>query len=129
MPSNTRHIVLINSDDLIQEMMQFCLETILNCKLIAVHSGLEAIERASEEVIDAILLDLDQDLLSLNNREIISDLKQNPLTNSIPLVLLTSFPQSQEIIKFQRMGEIKAIAKSFDLSNLAERLSTLLDWK
>lgn len=129
MPSNTRQILLINSDDLIQEMMQFCLETILNCKLIAVKSGLEAIERASEEVIDAILLDLDEDLPRLNNSEIIRDLKQNPLTTSIPLVLLTSFPQSQEIIKFQRLGGIKAIAKSFDLSNLAEGLPTLLDWK
>lgn len=126
MPSNTRHILLINSDHLIQETMQLCLETILNCKLIIVDFSLEAIEMALEKQIDAILLDIDEVPWDLSSSEIIRDLKQNSLTDPIPLVLLTSTPQSQEIIKFQRRG-IKAITKSFDLLNLASQISALLD--
>ena len=129
--NSTRHILLINSDDLIQEMMQFCLEAVLNCKLIMVDSGSSAIAKASEQKIEAILLDFDDfngDIADFNGTEIIRDLEQNPVTNSIPLVLLTSSPQSAEIIRLQHSA-IFVIAKSFDLSNLANQISTLLGWK
>ncbi|MGL5833040.1 MAG: response regulator, partial [Waterburya sp.] len=117
----TRRILLIHAEDAIAEMMLLCLETITDCEVMTVNSGIKAIERASEA--DAILLDLDEAMPDLCWREIVQNLEQNPSTNSIPLILLTATPQSQEMLTFQQTREIRAITKSFDLLNLANQIS------
>ncbi len=124
----TRRILIIHPDNAIKEMMQLCLETIPDCEVITVNSGIDGIGKASAEQIGAILLDLDETMPDLGWREIVRDLKQNPLTNCIPLILLTATPQSQELLQFQHRRKIKAIAKSFDLFNLASQISILLNW-
>lgn len=128
MPIETRRIVLISCENGIQEMMQLCLETILNCEAIVANSGVEGIERAATTKPGAILLDLDETLPDLSWRETICNLKQNPLTENIPLILLTASPQSQELIGLKQIAEIEAIPKSFDLLNLASQVSRLLHW-
>ncbi|MGL5941528.1 MAG: response regulator [Waterburya sp.] len=122
-----RRILLIHTDNAIAEMMLLCLETISDCEVTTVNSGIQAIERASEA--DAILLDLDEKMPDLCWREIVQNLKKNPSTNSIPLILLTATPQSQEMLTFQQQRKIRAIAKSFDLLNLANQISILLNWR
>ena len=122
-----RRILLIHVDDTVKEMLLLCLETIPNSKVVAVNSGVEGIEQASEA--DVILLDLDETMPDLCWREIVRSLKQNPVTNSIPLILLTATPQSEEIFELQKTRQARAIAKSFDLLRLANHLSILLNWK
>ncbi|NJK57224.1 MAG: response regulator [Pleurocapsa sp. SU_5_0] len=126
MPIETRRILLIHTDDAIAEMMLLCLETIPDSEVITVDSGLEGIENAS--AADVILLDIDETMPDLCWREIVQNLKQNSSTNSIPLILLTATPQSQELLEFQQNEELKAIAKSFDLLNLVNQISLLLNW-
>ncbi len=128
MPIETQRILLINCDRAVEEMMQLCLETILNCKVIIVSSGVDALARVSAGQIEAILLDIDEILPDLSWSEIIQDLQQNPLTNQIPIILLTSTPQSSELVKLKQTKAIKAIAKSFDLLNLATQIAILLNW-
>lgn len=122
----TRRILLIHAEDAIAELMLLCLETIPDSEVITVDSGMEGIENAS--AADVILLDIDEIMPDLCWREIVQNLKQNSLTNSIPLILLTATPQSQELLEFQKNEELKAIAKSFDLLNLANQISLLLNW-
>ncbi|MDJ0591170.1 MAG: response regulator [Pleurocapsa sp. MO_226.B13] len=122
----TRRILLIHADDAIKEMMLLCLETIPECEVLTVNSGVAGIEQASDA--DVILLDLDETVSDLCWREIVQNLNQNPLTTSIPLILLTATPQSQELLEFQQTREVKAIAKSFDLMNLARQVALLLNW-
>ena len=123
----TRRILLIHAEDTVKEMLLLCLETITDCKVVTVNSGIEGIEKASEA--DVVLLDLDETMPDLCWQEIVRSLKQDPLTSSIPLMLLTATPYSEEIFEFQKTGEVRAIAKSFDLLKLANHLSILLDWK
>jgi CheY-like chemotaxis protein len=134
MPIETRRILLIHPDDAIAEMMLLCLETISDSEVVTVNSGMEGIENAS--AADVILLDIDEMMPDLCWKEIVQNLKQNSSTNSIPLILLTATPQSQELLEFQQNEELKAIAKrtlrviakSFDLLNLVNQISLLLNW-
>ncbi|WP_158260669.1 response regulator [Pleurocapsa sp. CCALA 161] len=128
MSIETQRILLINCDCAIEEMMQLCFETIFNCKVIIASSGVDAIARVSTGQIEAILLDIDEIIPDLSWSEIIKDLQQNSLTNQIPIILLTSAPQSPEIVKLQQTRGIKAIAKSFDLLTLATQIYGLLNW-
>ncbi|MBE9046869.1 response regulator [Pleurocapsales cyanobacterium LEGE 10410] len=120
-----RRILLIHADDAVKEMLLLCLETIPCCEVITVDSGIEGIDKASEA--DAILLDIDETMPDLCWREIAQNLQQNLVTRNIPLLLLTATPQSSELIEFPKTASVKAIAKSFDLLNLASEISGLLD--
>ena len=128
MANETRRILLVNCDRAIEEMMLLCLETIPNCETILVRSSIEAIDQASSQKISAILLYIDDRASDLSWLKIIKAIEQNPSTNCIPLILLTSTPQAQNIVELQRTKEVEAIALSFDLSNLASQISALLDW-
>lgn len=63
----------------------------------------------------------------LSWREIAQNLQQNLMTRNISLTLLTATPQSRELLKFQQKRKVQAIAKSFDLLNLASEISSLLN--
>lgn len=126
MDIKTRRILIIHANDVIKEMLLLCLETIPNCKAIAVDSGIESIEQAQE--VDAILLDIDEIIPDLDWRDIVQYLRHNSSTNSIPLILLTTTPQAQELIEFQEKKAVKAIAKSFNLMTTANRVADLLNW-
>ena len=108
-------------------MLLLCLETIPNCKAIAVNSGIEGIEKAQS--VDAVLIDVDETIPDLSWQELVENLQQSPLTNSIPLILLTANPQSQEIIQFQKQGDIRTIVWSFDLLTTADRVAISLNWQ
>ena len=125
MSTKIRRILLIHADDAVKEMLLLCLETIPDCETTAIASGTEAIEKATD--VDLIVLDVDETMPDLCWQEICRNLKQNSLTNLIPIILLTATPQSQELIKFMQTASVKAIAKSFDLLHLANHLSILLD--
>lgn len=120
-----RRILLICADEATEEMLLLCLETIPNCEVITVNFGIEEREEAVEA--DAVLLDIDETMPDFGWREIVQNLQQNSLTNNIPLILLTATPQSQELLEFQKTVSVRAIAKSFDLLNLASQISRLLN--
>ncbi len=125
MSTKIRRILLIHADDAVKEMLLLCLETIPNSQIIAIDSGIEAITKAAE--VDFILLDMDEAMPDLRWQEIFQNLKRNSLTYPIPIILLTATPQSQELIELQKTESVRAIAKSFDLLNLANDISNLLD--
>ncbi|MEL6911406.1 MAG: response regulator [Cyanobacteria bacterium J06598_4] len=125
MSTKIRRILLIHADDAVKEMLLLCLETIPNSQIIAINSGIEAITKAAE--VDFILLDMDEAMPDLRWQEIFQNLKRNSLTYPIPIILLTATPQSQELIELQKTESVRAIAKSFDLLNLANDISNLLD--
>ena len=122
-----RRILIVHTDNLIKEILLLCLETIPHCKAIAVNSGIEGIEKAQS--VDAVLIDVDETIPDLSWQELVENLQQSPLTNSIPLILLTANPQSQEIIQFQKQGDIRTIVWSFDLLTTADRVAISLNWQ
>jgi len=125
MSTKIRRILLIHANDAVKEMLLLCLETIPSSEIIAIDSGIEAIAKAAE--VDFILLDTDEAMPDLRWQEIFQNLKRNSITYSIPVILLTATPQSQELIELQKIESVRAIAKTFDLLNLANAISNLLD--
>ena len=122
----TRHVLLIYPDDAIREMLLLCLETIPQCQVNTVNSGIEAMKNLAH--IDAIVLDSDESLPGINWRDLVGYLQQNSTTKTIPLILLTATPYSLELLECQRNSNIKAIAKTFNLMNIADRVAQLLNW-
>ena len=59
----------------------------------------------------------------------LSQLKANPKTQSIPVILLTAKTQTTDKNQFQNLGILGVITKPFNSMTLASRIAKILQWK
>ena len=87
--------------------------------------GKAAMEMIPDEKPDLILLDIM--MPAMNGYQVCRELKENPDTSSIPILMLTA--KSQESDKFwgQEAGADAYVTKPFDMDELIAEMRALLD--
>jgi DNA-binding response OmpR family regulator len=86
--------------------------------------GLEALEQASNEAPDLILLDLM--LPGIDGNEVTRRLKADPKTATIPLIMLTAKGEETDIVVGLTLGADDYVTKPFSMKVLLARVSSLL---
>ena len=71
-------------------------------KIVTASGGYEAIEKASKETPDLILLDIM--MPDLDGYEVIKHLKADPVTQDIPVIFLTALHNPEDIVKGFKLG-------------------------
>lgn len=94
-------------------------------KTLTASSGSEGIEKAQKEQPHLILLDIM--LPDMGGFEILEQLKNDPLTQSIPVIILSNLGGRDEIEKATRLGAASYLIKSNILPNeIAEMIESEL---
>jgi CheY-like chemotaxis protein len=122
----TKKVLIIDNEVSIQEVTQICLQTVAGWQVIAASSGMEGIEKATQEKPDAILLDVmmpDMDGLTTFQK-----LQENAQTQGIPVLLLTAKVQASDRQRYTDLGIREAIAKPFNPLDLANQIAHALGW-
>ena len=122
----TKRILIVDDDERIREVVRMCLIKVAKWQVIVAASGLEAIQAATVEQPDAILLDVS--MPGIDGVETLQQLRQNPLTGSIPVIFLTAKVQRAEQLHYQQLGVAGLITKPFDPLQISEEISRLLGW-
>lgn len=124
--------ILLVEDDiadirLTQEAFKKCK---INVNLHVVVNGEEAIEFlhkrgkfAESPRPDLILLDLN--MPKKNGKETLKDIKQDPLLNSIPVIILTISQSEQDVLECYRLYASSYIIKPLDLNIFNEIISLI----
>jgi len=86
--------------------------------------GAEAFERARELVPDAIVLDVNMPFR--DGFEVLSALREEPRTASIPVLMLTSVQQEADVVKGFRLGADDYVVKPFNPMELLARIRRLV---
>ncbi len=92
--------------------------------VIEAYSGDGAIEKARNEAPDLILLDLM--LSDITGYEICNMLRKDPITRSIPIIMLTGLSGPSDKIVGLDMGANDYITKPFELNELKKRIRIAL---
>ncbi len=92
--------------------------------VIAVDNGSDALAKAIEVKPDLVLLDVMMPLMT--GFEVLSALKQNEETKSIPVLLVTAQSKEEEVLKGLELGADDYITKPFSPNELAARVKTVL---
>lgn len=127
--NHRRILLIIENEDALQEVTQLCLETVAGWEVLIANSVNEAIVKATAEQVDAILLDLNEVMFDFDWNAILQELQNNPTTQQIPTILLTSTEQYKQLPQLSELGVTAAIIKPFDLSTLAIQVTAVLDWE
>jgi CheY-like chemotaxis protein len=123
----SRRILIIDDEDDIREVAALSLETIAGWDVIVANSGAQGILRAEEHQPDAILLDVM--MPGMDGPTTFRELRKNPATEKIPVLLLTAKVQGADQRRFADLGVEAVLLKPFDPLTLASQMAKVLGWE
>lgn len=120
-------ILIIDDEDDIREVAALSLETIAGWEVLTAASGAQGLARAIEHRPDAILLDVM--MPGMDGPTTFRELRKNPATTEIPVLLLTAKVQSSDQRLFADLGVDGVLFKPFDPLTLHSQIASALGWK
>lgn len=121
-----RRILIVDDEDDIREVAQLSLEMMGGWEVVSASSGAEALRRAEADRPDAILLDVM--MPEMDGPSTVRQLRENPATREIPVVLLTAKVQPADHQRFTDLAVSGVLSKPFDPLRLADDVAEVLGW-
>jgi CheY-like chemotaxis protein len=119
-------ILVIDDEDDIREVAALSLETVAGWQVFTANSGTQGLARAIEHQPDAILLDVM--MPGMDGPTTFRELRKNPATAKIPVLLLTAKVQSSDQRRFADLGVEAILLKPFDPMTLSNQIASVLGW-
>jgi CheY-like chemotaxis protein len=119
-------ILIIDDEEDIREVAALSLETVAGWEVVKADSGAQGLARAIEHQPDAILLDVM--MPGMDGPATIRELRKNPATVRIPVLLLTAKVQSSDQRRFADLGIEAVLFKPFDPLTLSTQIADVLGW-
>jgi CheY-like chemotaxis protein len=122
----SHRILIIDDEDDIREVAALSLETVAGWDVAMASSGPQGLARAAEYRPDAILLDVM--MPGMDGPSTFRELRKNPATARIPVLLLTAKVQSNDQRRFADLGVEAVLFKPFDPLTLSTQIAGILGW-
>ncbi|GAB1544670.1 response regulator [Scytonema sp. NUACC21] len=122
----TKRILIIDDEESLRELACTCLEDLGGWEVISASSGDEGLHIVLEKNFDAILLDVS--MPDMDGFQFYQQLKANPTTQTIPVILLTAKVLPHDRNRFAQMDVAGVITKPFNPTLLCEQVKQLLGW-
>jgi len=122
----SRKILIIDDEDDIRQVAALSLETVAGWDVIVANSGAQGLLRAEEHQPDAILLDVM--MPGMDGPSTFRELRKNPATAHIPVLLLTAKVQGPDQRRFADLGVQAVLLKPFDPLTLSTQMEKVLGW-
>ena len=106
--------------------MQTCLEDLGGWETLVAGSGEECLQILQTERPNAILLDLS--MPGMDGFAVYEILQSDPITRSIPIILLTAKVLPSDRAKFAQMPVAGVITKPIQPITLTEEVAEILEW-
>ena len=122
----SHRILIIDDEDDIREVAALSLETVAGWQVYTASSGSQGLARAIEYQPEAILLDVM--MPGMDGPTTFRELRKNPVTAHIPVLLLTAKVQGADQRRFADLGVEAVLTKPFDPLTLSDQMSRILGW-
>ncbi|XZN99422.1 MAG: response regulator [Microcoleus sp.] len=122
-----RQILIVDDQEHLRELVKVCLEDLAGWNTLVAASGKECLQILETERPSAILLDVS--MPGMDGIAVYDRLQSNPMTRSIPVILLTAKVLPSDRAKFAKMGVTGVIPKPFSAITLKEEVVKILGWE
>ncbi|MGB6975599.1 MAG: response regulator [Terracidiphilus sp.] len=120
-------ILIIDDEDDIREIAAMSLETVAGWEVMVANSGAQGLVRAGTYKPDAILLDVM--MPGMDGPTTFRELRKNPATEKIPVLLLTAKVQASDQRRFADLDVAAVLVKPFDPLTLSRQIAEILGWE
>ena len=121
-PSSNKQILLAEDNADMRRYIRKHLSSV--CRLIEAADGEEALDLAKQSMPDLVLSDVM--MPKMNGYDLCKNLKSDPQTSHIPVVLLTAKSDQSEKLEGLSLGADDYLSKPFDTNELKIRIKNLL---
>jgi len=121
-----KQILIVDDQEHLRELIQLCLEDLAGWNTLVAASGQECLQILQTERPNAILLDLS--MPGMDGFAVYDRLQSDPITRSIPVILLTARVLSTDMAEFAKMGVAGVIPKPFEVTTLPGKVAEILGW-
>ncbi|HET7102501.1 MAG TPA: response regulator [Terracidiphilus sp.] len=119
-------VLIIDDEDDIREVAAMSLETVAGWEVMVANSGMQGLARALSYQPEAILLDVM--MPGMDGPTTFRELRKNPATAHIPVLLLTAKVQASDQRAFAGLGVQAVLTKPFDPVQLPQQIAGILGW-
>lgn len=119
-------VLIIDDEDDIREVAALSLESVAGWEVVTANSGAQGLARAAEHMPEVILLDVM--MPGMDGPTTFRELRKNPATAKIPVLLLTAKVQSSDQRRFADLGVEAVLFKPFDPLTLSDQIAGVLGW-
>ncbi len=119
----SERILVVDDDPDILQFVQMNLE-LDGFRVETAPGGRQALERASENPPDLMLLDIM--MPEIDGLTVLRRMRSNPTTGSVPVIILTARSLAEDRVRGLDLGADDYITKPFDLEELVARVRTVL---
>ena len=119
-------VLIIDDEDDIREVAALSLESVAGWDVVTANSGSQGVARAMEHQPDAILLDVM--MPGMDGPSTFRELRKQPTTAKIPVLLLTAKVQGSDQRRFADLGVEAVLFKPFDPLTLSDQIARVLGW-
>ena len=123
----SRSILIIDDEEDVKEIAQMGLEMAANWNVITASSGKEGLNLARDKQPEIILLDLM--MPDWDGKQTLKEIKANPETTKIPVILMTAKTTSAIAKNLADLDIIGIINKPFRPLQLSEQIEKILQSK
>jgi DNA-binding LytR/AlgR family response regulator len=121
-PMDPVNVLVVDDDSSIVEMIKLGLETD-GMRVVSAGDGAEALDVLGRESVDVILLDIM--MPRVDGWMALMEIRNNPLTADIPVIMLTAKTQDLAKILAFKQGVQQYVTKPFNILELAARVRSL----
>ena len=119
-----KKILLIEDEDFLIFPLRIAFER-ESLKMYVAKDGIEGFARAKKDLPDLIILDLI--LPKRSGFDVLDDLKRDPLTKKIPVIILSNLAREDDIKRGLAGGAVEYMVKTdFSITSLMSRMHELL---
>ena len=122
----SKSILIIDDEEDVRAIAKLGLEMGAGWNVLTANSGKEGLNMAANHQPDVILLDMM--MPDMDGRATLEQLKANPVTEKIPVILLTAKLQQCQPDHFTGLKVAAVFAKPFRPLKLAQQVSEALGW-
>jgi CheY-like chemotaxis protein len=122
----SKNILIVDDEEDVRAIAKLGLEMGAGWNVLTASSGQEALNMAVSHQPDVILLDMM--MPDMDGRATFQQLRANPNTRTIPVILVTAKVQQSDQDNFADLGVAAIFAKPFRPLKLAEQIREALGW-
>lgn len=115
-----KKVLVVDDEDIVLELVQHYLEDLAHCEVVTANSGMSALIQVTRQKPDAIILDMM--MPGIDGMSLLQHLRVNPITQKIPVFLLTASLEYTDPQNVSQLGVAGAFAKRKDLYELIKEI-------